>query len=85
MVEGSALIVGAHDRVTLPVGRRPVSQVCMYRRTGTGMFVVEALVMIPKLDNRHEPVPVQHGHIVILVSGRVPTKEMIVEPANFAR
>ena len=38
------------------------------------MLVVGALVMIAELHDRNEPVPVQHGHVVVEVGRRVPAQ-----------
>ena len=48
------------------------------------MLVVRTLVMIAELHDRHEPVPVQHGHVVVEVGRRVPAQQVIVITADFA-
>ena len=48
------------------------------------MLVVGALVMIAEFHDRNEPVPVQHGHVVVEVGRRVPAQKVIVIDADFA-
>jgi hypothetical protein len=67
MIEESPAAVGVDDRITMPVGCRPVPKLCVHRRAWTVMLVVGALMMIAKFHDRHEPVPVQHGHVVVEV------------------
>jgi len=43
-----------------------------------------ALVMIARLDERHEPVPMQHGHVVVQIGRGVPAQEVIMVDADFA-
>ena len=85
VIEESPAAVGADHRVTMPVGCRPVPNVRVQRRAGTGvMLVVGALVMIAEFHDRNEPVPVQHGHVVVEIGRRVPAQKVIVIDADFA-
>jgi hypothetical protein len=84
VIEESPAAVGADHRVTMPVGCRPVANVRVQCRAGTVMLVVGALMMIAEFHNRHEPVPVQHGHVVVKVGRRVPAQQVIVIDADFA-
>ena len=40
--------------------------------------------MIAELHERNEPVPVQHGHVVVEIGRGVPAQEVIVVDADFA-
>jgi hypothetical protein len=82
VVEESSASVGMDYRLTLPVGCGPVSEMCVQGWAGAAMFVVRRLVMITELNNRDEPVPVQHGHVVVGVGRRVPAQKVIVVDAD---
>ena len=84
MIEESPAAVGADDRVTMPVGCRPIPNVCVQGGAGTMMLVVGALVMIAEFHDRHEPMPVQHGHVVVEVGRGMPAQKVIVIDADFA-
>ena len=49
------------------------------------MFVVGTLMMIADLHEWNEPVPVQHGNVVVRVGRWVPAQEVIVVDADLAR
>ncbi len=85
MIEESSAAVGADHRLTMPVGCRPVPNVCVQGGAGAGtvMLVVGTLVMIAELHERDEPVPVQHGHVVVEIGRGVPAQEVIVIDADF--
>jgi hypothetical protein len=82
-IEESPAAVGPDHRVAMPVGCRPVPDVCVQGGTGTLVLIAGALVMIAEFHNRHEPVPVQHGHVVVTVGPRVPAQQVIVIDADF--
>ena len=85
VIEESAATVGPNDRLTVPVGCWPVSEVGVQTGPELGpMFVVVALVMIAGLDERNEPMPMQHGHVVVVIGRRVPAQKVIVVDAYFA-
>ena len=81
------MCIGADHRVTVPVGRWPIAQLGVHRRTGprTVVLVIGALVMVTEFNDRDEPVPVQHGHVVVVVGRRVPAQKVIVITTDFAR
>ncbi len=86
MIEKSPLAIWPNDRFAMPIRCWPVAQLCVYGRTlvGTVMLVARALVVIAKLHDRHKPVPVQHGHVVVIVRRRVPAQEVVVITADLA-
>ncbi len=47
------------------------------------LLVAGTLVTIAKLHDRHEPVPVQHRHVVVDVGRGVPAQQVIVIDADF--
>ena len=49
------------------------------------MLIVWPVVMPAKFDDRHEPVPVQHGHIGVAIGPGVPSEQVIVISADLAR
>jgi hypothetical protein len=82
MVEESSATVGVDYRFTLPVGCGPISEMGVQGWAGSLMLVVRSLVMITELYNRDEPVPVQHGHVVVGVGRGVPPQKVIVVDAD---
>jgi hypothetical protein len=87
VIEESSTTVGANDRLATPVGSRPIPQLRVDGWAGAGamLVVVRALVVIAELHDRNEPVPVEHGHVVVEVRRGMPAQKMIVITADFAR
>ena len=86
-IEQPPVAIGTNDRFSLPVGGRPVPQLCVHRRPLPGMvipIIVRPLVRVAELDDRDEPVPVQHGDVSVVVRRGVPAEKVIVITANFA-
>src|SRR5262249_31523730 len=78
---------GLHDRLIPPVGPlEPIADMGVHRGYGAGTVLVVAgwSLWVAQLNGRNEPVPVQHGDVVVVVGRGVPAQEVIVEDANLA-
>jgi hypothetical protein len=74
VIEETSAHIGADHRVASPVESRPVSKMCVQRRAGPRavVLVVGGLVRVPRLDERNDPVPMQHGNVVVVIGRGVP-------------
>jgi hypothetical protein len=74
VIEESSTTVGANDRLATPVGCRPIPQLRVDGWAGARamLVVVSALLVIAELHDRNEPVPVEHGHVVVEVRRGMP-------------
>lgn len=84
MIQKPPLYVGANHRFAVPVRSGPIAQLCVNGRARAMVLVVGVLVVIAQLDDRHEPVPVQHGHVVIAVRRGMPAEKVVVIAADLA-
>ena len=48
------------------------------------LLIVRLAVMTAKLHDRHEPVPVQHGHVGVVIGRGMPAEQVIVVTADLA-
>src|SRR5262249_23453662 len=77
-----------HDRLRAPIARlQPIANMRVHRRARPGpvMIVARAQVVVAKLNDRDEPVPVEQSDIVVKVGGGVPAQEGVVKYAELAR
>ena len=86
VIEQTSANVRADYRVAAPVEPRPVSKMCVQRRAGPRavVLVVGGLVRVARLDKRNDPVPMQHGNVVVAIGRGVPAQKVIVVDADFA-
>src|SRR5262249_51636135 len=88
MSEEAAAAILLHDRLRAPVARlQPIANMRVHRRARPGpvMIVARAQVVVAKLYDRDEPVPVEQSDIVVKVGGGVPAQKVVVKYAELAR
>jgi hypothetical protein len=85
LIEESSATIGSNNRIAQPVGLRKITQMCVQRRSRRRamMLIVGASGKSVRLDERNNPVPMQHGHVIVVIGGGVPAEKMIVVDAYF--
>jgi hypothetical protein len=84
-IEESSATIGSNDWIDLPVGLRKITQMSVQRwsRRRAMLLIIRASGAAVRLDQRNDPVPMQHGHVIVVIGRGMPTEKMIVVDAYF--